>query len=332
MENLNKVMRGQKMKVLTIAIPTYNRVFTLKQALKYVLQQYSEKIEILVSDNASDDGTEEYMKRICEENKEVIYIRNKKNMGFLKNFQQCARLAAGKYLLFLGDDDILLPNKLNDLILTIERKDDFAFAFLPAASCGEEMFSLGRCTYNLKEGEIKEYNDIFLFMNSVGFYSSFCSSIILDTEMAKKYWEMPDVANNMFPHLVVALKAYQEKRKILCFEEDIVAARTSDHSYSIFKTLFKDWKEVIYKYGVEAGIPYKRRKEVFQDTLADFMNELIYTYRIGEMPFKENYLYLWKNLLFNFKLLKKCFFVLILPLDILRLLDIKFNRKYRASS
>jgi len=62
------------------------------------------------------------------------------------------------------------------------------------------------------------------------------------------------------------------------------------------------------------------------------MNELIYTYRIGEMPFKENYLYLWKNLLFNFKLLKKCFFVLILPLDILRLLDIKFNRKYRASS
>lgn len=76
MENLNKVMRGQKMKVLTIAIPTYNRVFTLKQALKYVLQQYSEKIEILVSDNASDDGTEEYMKRICEENKEVIYIRN----------------------------------------------------------------------------------------------------------------------------------------------------------------------------------------------------------------------------------------------------------------
>ena len=59
--------------LLTIAIPTYNRKNLLKRALESVVSQLNPKIEILVSDNASDDGTDEM---IAESFPMVRYIKN----------------------------------------------------------------------------------------------------------------------------------------------------------------------------------------------------------------------------------------------------------------
>lgn len=51
-------------KILTIAIPTYNRANYLKRALKSIAKQYDDRLEIIVSDNASLDDTEEVVREI----------------------------------------------------------------------------------------------------------------------------------------------------------------------------------------------------------------------------------------------------------------------------
>ena len=93
---------GETEYLLTIAIPTYNRKELLKRALNSIIPQLNSKIEILVSDNASEDGTDEL---IAESFPMVRYIKNKINMGWDYNFLQCYREAKGKYVIILGSDD-----------------------------------------------------------------------------------------------------------------------------------------------------------------------------------------------------------------------------------
>ena len=62
--------------LLTIAIPTYNRKNLLKRALESIISQLNSRIEVLVSDNASDDGTDEMM---AEYFPMIRYIKNETN-------------------------------------------------------------------------------------------------------------------------------------------------------------------------------------------------------------------------------------------------------------
>ena len=83
-------MAEQKNYALTIAIPTYNRLEKLKICLKRLMEQKKiEQIEIIVSDNASTDGTGEYMTELVKKTENIRYYRNTENVGPDKNFLNC---------------------------------------------------------------------------------------------------------------------------------------------------------------------------------------------------------------------------------------------------
>lgn len=108
--------------VLTIAIPTYNRANVLERALNSILFQLDERVEILVSDNASTDDTKRVMDLFCAKYPRIRYVCNQRNLGPDKNFLQCYSLAKGEFILLLGDDDIIVENSLNELLDFIEQK------------------------------------------------------------------------------------------------------------------------------------------------------------------------------------------------------------------
>ena len=84
---------------LTIAIPTYNRGNKLKLALENLLQCTKGKnVEILVSDNASTDNSEEVVRQVQRSHHEVQYFRNNSNLGFDGNFLNCFCRATGEYV------------------------------------------------------------------------------------------------------------------------------------------------------------------------------------------------------------------------------------------
>lgn len=96
--------------LVSIVIPTYNRVEDLKRAISSIYSQTFEDWEILVIDNNSDDETEQYVKKLNNKKIKFFSINNdgviarSRNLG-IKN-------ASGKYLAFLDSDDWWLPKKL----------------------------------------------------------------------------------------------------------------------------------------------------------------------------------------------------------------------------
>ena len=94
--------------LVSICIPTHNRLNLLKKSVNSALNQTYKNIEIIISDNSDNDFTKKYVKTISD--KRIRYYKNSSNIGSFLNVNKVAHLAKGKYIKYLLDDDLLKPN------------------------------------------------------------------------------------------------------------------------------------------------------------------------------------------------------------------------------
>ncbi|MCX7730764.1 MAG: glycosyltransferase, partial [Candidatus Caldatribacterium sp.] len=107
----------QEIPLVSICIPAYNPRF-FKEALLSALNQKYSHFEIVVSD---DSGGEEIQKIVASFSDERIrYFKNPKNIGAWNNYIQCLLYASGKYIKYLNDDDILLPQCVKTMVSYME--------------------------------------------------------------------------------------------------------------------------------------------------------------------------------------------------------------------
>lgn len=93
---------------ISVVIPTYNRKAYLKRAIDSILAQSYNTIEICVTDNASNDGTEQLCRDYVKKHG-IFYNRNSKNMGPANNIRHgLYHMATGDYVLYMSDDDYLV--------------------------------------------------------------------------------------------------------------------------------------------------------------------------------------------------------------------------------
>jgi glycosyltransferase involved in cell wall biosynthesis len=97
--------------MVTVIVPAYNRLHLLHDAIDSIFRQLFRQYQIVVVDDGSTDGTEEYARRLEGEDK-VRYLRleHSGRPGRVRNAG--ARLADGEYLAFLDSDDLWAPEKL----------------------------------------------------------------------------------------------------------------------------------------------------------------------------------------------------------------------------
>lgn len=100
--------------LLSICIPTFNRCRFLAELLASMAPQIATAsdapfAELLISDNASTDGTAETVAAFRSRGLSVEYHCNEANLGADANFLRCLSLARGKYVWVLGDDDLVMP-------------------------------------------------------------------------------------------------------------------------------------------------------------------------------------------------------------------------------
>ncbi len=92
--------------LVSIGIPTYNRANSyLRCALRSAVNQTYKNIEIIVSDNCSQDDTESVVKEFNDPR--IRYYRQKKNIGPLNNRNFCLEQSRGEHFLMLLDDDLI---------------------------------------------------------------------------------------------------------------------------------------------------------------------------------------------------------------------------------
>lgn len=99
--------------LVTVAITTHNRSALAERAVKGALAQTYPKLEVLVSDDASTDGTQDMMERV--EDPRVRYLRIPSPVGIAGNFQNALDHARGELFLILNDDDELEPEAIEKL-------------------------------------------------------------------------------------------------------------------------------------------------------------------------------------------------------------------------
>ncbi len=90
-----------KKPVLSICIPTYNRAALVYECVSGILKSKSEDIEVVVSDNASEDTTSLLLSKIKDDR--FHYTRNKTNIGSV-NVINVLKLAQGSWLLLISDE------------------------------------------------------------------------------------------------------------------------------------------------------------------------------------------------------------------------------------
>ena len=104
--------------LLTIAVPTFNRADLLGRLITSIISQppFGSSIELLICDNASDDGTPAVVRKFQESVPSIRYIRNESNIGPDRNFLKCFTEASGKYVWIMGDDDVVEPGGIPFLL------------------------------------------------------------------------------------------------------------------------------------------------------------------------------------------------------------------------
>ncbi len=106
-----------------ILIPTYNQERYIEQCIQSALNQSYENINIIVVDDASTDNTENILKKY-RENSKIKYIRNKENLGRVKNYRNALyEISSSEYILNLDGDDWLLDSEYVEKAVDILRKN-----------------------------------------------------------------------------------------------------------------------------------------------------------------------------------------------------------------
>jgi glycosyltransferase involved in cell wall biosynthesis len=123
--------------LVTIAIPTYNRADKyLKDALTSALNQTYEHIEILVSDNCSNDHTPDLVQSFKDSR--IKYFRQTKNLGMLGNMNFLVEQANGDYMLMLHDDDVIDNDMIEACIKAANYKSGYGWILTGSRYMDEE--------------------------------------------------------------------------------------------------------------------------------------------------------------------------------------------------
>lgn len=106
--------------LLSITIPTFNRARDLERNLRRLTSEISKidthLVEVLISDNASEDITGKIVQTAIDNGLPARYVRNAKNIGSDANFAHCFNFARGKYVMIMGDDDLFSHGALSALL------------------------------------------------------------------------------------------------------------------------------------------------------------------------------------------------------------------------
>ncbi len=111
--------------LVSVVIPTYNQKDFVVETIESVLSQTYSKIEILIADDGSTDGTVEILQKYEQKNSRLIKVLlSPMNKGIANNLNKAFKTASGEYIAWLGGDDLMLPDKIKKQVACLEDRPD----------------------------------------------------------------------------------------------------------------------------------------------------------------------------------------------------------------
>jgi glycosyltransferase involved in cell wall biosynthesis len=108
-------------KKVAIGLPVYNGAKQLTAAIESILPQTYGDFDLLISDNASTDDTEDICRAYAKKDRRIRYFRQPRNLGAAANYNLLARLSERPYFKWAAHDDLLAPGFLAACVEVLER-------------------------------------------------------------------------------------------------------------------------------------------------------------------------------------------------------------------
>ena len=179
-------------KLLTIAIPTFNRAQSLQLLLNTLVVELSgleDQVDVIIADNASPDQTQDVTAAFKGAWPTAIVLRHDRNLGPDENFCACIDYGSSNFLWIIGDDDLpktgvirklvsfLMKNKPDLLYFSSEWKVEIA-----SSDCGEPIRDI--CA---------KARSRLQFSREVNVWMTFISTMIINLQLIKRMGSELDI-------------------------------------------------------------------------------------------------------------------------------------------
>ena len=249
--------------LLSICIPTYNRAEYLEKSLESLVSQPEfAQIEVVISDNASTDNTEEVCRSYQKKYPNIVYFRNEENIHD-RNFPTALMRANGIYRKLYNDNMIYLENSICYLLnLITSCMNDRPFLFFLHGRSGPKRIK------NAEKIEVKTLDELiaftshhFTWLSGFGFWEDDCRNLeVTFSQCDTHIWQT-------YKGLELA-----SSRRIVIFTKKMIEpqyVQKKDFSYGLYTVFFKNFLNMLDKY-VKAGL-------ISLETIATVRKHMLYT-------------------------------------------------------
>ena len=189
-------MMKKKTPYVSVVMTSYNREKYIGQAIDSILSQECEfPFEIIIGDDCSTDGSRDLLAAYKEKFPEIfVFNFHETNQGFGANWASTCKLARGKYIAFLDDDDYWCDNgRMQQMVDVMDADENVGLVYT------------NRYIYEVETG-VKRTADVFLpeGANMVGYMTSkgfpiFFSATMLRKSLMDQYVNLDDYIRLKFP-------------------------------------------------------------------------------------------------------------------------------------
>lgn len=245
---------------LSLCIPTYNRASYLRNSLETIVAQdefKAGKVEIVISDNASTDNTEEIGKEYAKRYANVLYFRNEKNI-VNDNFPLALSRANGILRRLCNDTLCFREGSLRHMCDVVTRYEETKPYLYWMGVDRLETFE----EYNFRDGIRK----VSYWMTSIGSFSIWdteCQGIETDTAGAElMLWQVRK-----------ALELAAVKDHIVLVNEDLSytpKVRGRDVSYGLYHVFYDNYFQLLEPYFQNGRLTTEDRESLERDLFLNF--------------------------------------------------------------
>lgn len=118
-----------KSNLVSIVIPTYNRIDLIDETVNSALDQTYQNIEVIVLDNNSSDGSFNYLQEKYKANSKIRIYKNDVTYDIVKNWRKCFEYSKGEYVLILWSDDLIDREFISKTHNFLEKNPNAAFVY-----------------------------------------------------------------------------------------------------------------------------------------------------------------------------------------------------------
>lgn len=155
---------------VSLGMPVFNGEKYIRESLDALLAQTYSDFELIISDNASTDGTERICREYLSKDSRIKYYRNEVNLGSAQNFNRVFELSQGEYFKWSAYDDLCDPKYIERCVEVLDSQPSVVLCYPKANEIDPEGQHIRAYTAQLNVRSLKPHERLYKYLEINGLY------------------------------------------------------------------------------------------------------------------------------------------------------------------